>query len=220
MNVQAKYWYLKDFNLAKKIGMRKMMELCDLLEMKHYDKGEKIEYTNPKSVVFLKKGSVKIMDGVSNQIKYLAKSGNIFGQLYNSEELGTFKEFAIALDDVIVCFIEIEMMEELMSEHASLKNSVVKIQSFRIRKLERRLSDLVNKDSTTRIREFLISFAKENGEQKENGLESVNFLSHKDIAQLTNTSRQTVNNVLTQLRKKGEIEYSRKSILIKPIFFN
>jgi len=215
MDVKAKYWYLKDFNFAKKIGMKKMMEMCRVLQMEYFNRGMKIEYDNLKSVIFLKKGTVKILDGTSNRVKYLVRRGNIFGRLDSTEDFGIFEEYAIALEDVIVCFIEIDMMEKLMLEHAALKNSVVKIQSFRIRKLERRLADLVNKDSTTRIKKFLISYVNENGEQKENTIETPNYLNHKDIAQLTNTSRQTVNNVLTQLRKTGEIEYNRKSISLK-----
>jgi len=40
-------------------------------------------------------------------------------------------------------------------------------------------------------------------------------LSHKDIANLTNTSRQTVSNVLSKLRMNGTIQYNSKEIRIE-----
>ncbi|MGK0385898.1 MAG: CRP/FNR family cyclic AMP-dependent transcriptional regulator [Patiriisocius sp.] len=46
-------------------------------------------------------------------------------------------------------------MEELMSTHKSLKNGILKVYGLRIKKLERRLHDLVYKESPTRIKEFI-----------------------------------------------------------------
>ena len=46
-------------------------------------------------------------------------------------------------------------MDELMEKHKSLKNGILKIYGLRIQKLERRLHDLLYKDSSTRIREFI-----------------------------------------------------------------
>ena len=39
-----------------------------------------------------------------------------------------------------------------------------------------------------------------------------NLLSHKDIANLANTSRQTVNNVMSTMRREGELDYNAKFI--------
>ena len=93
-------------------------------------------------------------------------------------------------------------MEKLMQEHKSLKNGVLKIYGFRIKKLEPRPNDLIYKDSKTRITEFITDYINGFGEKNDNGKLVVNNLSsHKDIVNLTNTSRQRVNNVLSTLRK-------------------
>jgi CRP/FNR family transcriptional regulator len=99
-------------------------------------------------------------------------------------------------------------MEALMEKHKSLKNGVLKVYGFRIKKLERRLHDLLYKDSPTRIKEFIAVYLAEFGETNEAGkLVAKNLLSHKEIANLTNTSRQTVSNVLSKMRKDGLIDY-------------
>ena len=191
-----------------------MMKLCDLLEMDHVDKGSIIEIgaRDKKCIFFLKNGSVKIMDSENDIVKYVVKKGNIFGELSIYDKDNSSKEVALALEDVVICYIESDMMEGLMEEYKSLKNGLLKIYGLRIRKLEIRLQDLLYKDSKTRISEFIKAFIEEFGEIENDRIVAKNLLSHKDIANLTNTSRQTVNNVLSIMRKDKVIDYDSKCL--------
>jgi len=213
----TKYWFLEGFNLFKKLGTLNMMKICEILEMDTIEKGKsiKLNYTHKNNVFFLKKGSVKIVDTTNDTAKYIVKRGNIFGELalYNKEAAA--EEIAYALEDCLICYIESEKMEELMEKHESLKNGILKIYGLRIKKLERRLHDLLYKDSGTRIKEFITDYIEEFGEaNKEGKLVAKSLLSHKEIANLTNTSRQTVSNTLSLLRKQKLIDYSSKQISI------
>ncbi len=146
------------------------------------------------------------------------KRGNIFGELalYNKE--AAIEEVAYALEDCIICYIESEQMNRLMEKHKSLKNGVLKVYGLRIKKLERRLHDLLYKDSATRIQEFIFDYVEELAEEDETGkFVAKNLLTHKEIANLTNTSRQTVSNVLSILRKKGIINYNIESISVNRV---
>jgi len=105
----------------------------------------------------------------------------------------------------------------MMQKHKSLKNGLFKIYGIRIHKLERRLQDLLYKDSNQRIKEFVIDYAKEFGEATDDIYTVNNLLSQKDIANLTNTSRQTVSNVLSTLRKDGIIDYNSKQLIVKKV---
>lgn len=188
-----------------------MMRICEILEMDNIEKGEAIELNDEHkdSVFFLKKGSVKIVNTTNNTVKYVVKRGNIFGELALYDKKAATEEVAYALEDCVICYIESEQMEELMEKHKSLKNGVLKIYGLRIQKLERRLHDLLYKDSATRIREFISDYLEDFGEVNEDGkLIAKNLLSHKEIANLTNTSRQTVSNVLSTMRKEGVIDYN------------
>lgn len=213
----TKYWFLEGFNLFKKLGTLNMMRICEILEMENIDKGAVIKFHNndKKSIFFLKKGSVKIVNNVNDTVKYVVKRGNIFGELALYDKKAASEEVAYALEDCVICYIESEHMESLMQKHSSLKNGVLKVYGIRIKKLERRLHDLLYKDSPTRIKEFIADFLDEFGEVNVDGkLVAKNLLSHKDIANLTNTSRQTVSNVLSIMRKNNEIDYNVKFISI------
>ncbi len=188
--------------------------MCEILEMDNIDKGTTIELLNKdeKSIFFLKKGTIKIVDSPNDTVKYIVKKGNIFGELSLYDKEAAAEERAVALEDCIICYIEADRMEKIMEKHKSLKNGVLKVYGLRIKKLERRLRDLLYKDSTSRIKEFITDYIKEFGESENDRIVAKNLLSHKDISHLTNTSRQTVSNVMSTLRKQNIINYDSQFI--------
>ncbi|WP_299148533.1 Crp/Fnr family transcriptional regulator [uncultured Dokdonia sp.] len=211
MKVITKYWFLEGFNLFKKLGILNMMKICEILEMDNIEKGKRIELKDEykDSVFFLKRGSVKIVDSNSGTVKYIVKRGNVFGELALYDEEAAIEEVAYALENCVICYIESKQMESLIEKHKSLKNGLLKVYGLRIQKLERRLNDLLFKDSATRIKEFVSDYLEDFGEDDKTGkIIAKNLLSHKDIANLTNTSRQTVSNVMSNMRKEGVIDYN------------
>lgn len=212
-----KYWFLEEsFNMMKRVGMRDMMNLCELLVMKTYRKGSDIheQFDDDHLIYFVKKGHVKI--GVKEDeefsLKYVLGKGNIFGEskITMGEESTPYT--AVAMSECIICFIEVARMEELMEQYPRLHNSVLKLAGLKFKKIERRLDDILYKDAETRIKDFLFDFVKENGTSVDGSIIAKNIFSHSEIAKLTSTSRQTVNNVISVLRKSNQLDYDRKEI--------
>ncbi len=85
---------------------------------------------------------------------------------------------------------------------------------MRIKKPTHRLDQLLYKDSETRIFDFMKEYVKEFGASKWDYWEAKNLLTHKDIADLTSTSRQTVSNFMSKLRKAGKLYYDSKVIRV------
>lgn len=210
----TKYWFLVDFNLFQKVGMKAMMEISEELVMHRYPKGTRIELacSDKQSVFFLKKGSVKIVSSSSEMVKFILGPGNVFGELGLYEHDGAVDEAAHTLEESVVCIFSAEQMNAMIEKHKSLKNKILKVYGLRYRRLERRLEDLVNKDSTTRIEEYIYEYITSFGKLVNGRLEAKRLLSHTDIAHLTSTSRQTVNNVLVKLRQEGSLDYNTKII--------
>lgn len=188
------------------------MELLEELFMQHYPKGAQIKLDSNKgqSVFFLKKGSVKIVNSDNGMVKFVLGAGNIFGELGLCHKPETVTELAYTLEESVVCVFTTEQMKRFMGKHKSLKNAVLKIYGFRLERLERKLEDLVFKDSPTRIEEFIREHIRAFGTLVDGRLKAKKLLSHKDIAHLTNTSRQTVNNVMVRMRREGIIDYDSK----------
>ncbi len=214
----TKFWFLKDFNLFKKMGKKSLMDMCHLLEMRHVKKGEVLHLKgiNKKVVYFVKSGIIKIVREDTEHIISVINMGNIFGELsiYEDEDNDAHGEKAIVLENGVVCLIETTEMKLMLEKHSTLKNELLKLQGLRIRKLQRNLEDLLYKNSDTRIREYILNYINKYGQEKDGLVKAKNLLSHKDIAQLTSTSRQTVSNTLSKLRKEGVIDYNSKEIFI------
>ena len=104
-----------------------------------------------------------------------------------------------------------------MADDKELSLKIYKLIGLKIRRLERKIELLVFKDARTRIIEFLKEAAAWKG--KKVGFETMipTKLTHKDIANLTGTSRQTVTTILNELKENNLINFDRRKILIRDL---
>ncbi|MFC2113561.1 Crp/Fnr family transcriptional regulator, partial [Bacteroidota bacterium] len=105
----------------------------------------------------------------------------------------------------------------LMKEDLNFALKINKLIGLRIRKLERRVDALVFKDVRTRMIEFIREFAQEKGEADGAAYQINHYLTHKDIADLIGTTRQTVTTLLNELRNEGKIDFERRSMFVPDI---
>lgn len=214
-----KYWYLEKFDVTTKLSKDEIIQMDKAMIIKKVDKNTIVTFPEMQDnyVYFLKEGIIKIVhvsEEGNEMIKYLITSGNIFGEMALLENQENPNDYAIAVNDCVVCFMETSVLKMMMESNPKMATYVRKLVGLRLRKIERRLESIIFKDAPTRVREFLIDFAKEYGKLKEDGLYIKNFLTHDDIAKITATSRQTVTSVLNDLRSKGVFEYNSKELMI------
>jgi CRP/FNR family cyclic AMP-dependent transcriptional regulator len=130
----------------------------------------------------------------------------------------TRRDFAQVMDEnTSICPLSIEELKGLMFENKELSFKILKLVGLRLMKLERKLESLVFKDARTRVIDFLRDTASWKG--KKVGFETMipTKLTHKDIAALTGTSRQTVTTILNELKEKNLITFDRRRILIRDL---
>lgn len=200
------------------MGNKNLLKMSRLLEMIHVKKGQELHLNqkNKKVVYFVKTGMIKIVNKEKGHTISVLNMGNIFGELsiYHDEQGDEHGEKAIVLENGVVCLIATEQMKMLIERHKNLKNELIKLQGLKIRRLQRNLEDLLYKNSETRIKEYILNYVHKYGQPKEGVMIAKNLLSHKDIAQLTSTSRQTVSNTLSKLRREVLIDYNSNEIFI------
>lgn len=222
MTEESNIWYLENVDLFKFICPTKMGK-ADMSELvMTFKKGEFIYFPDQpsKEVFLLEKGRVKIgsySEEGKEIIKAILQPGEIFGELaLVGEERRT--DFAMAMEDeTTVCHMPLDEMRQVMYEDINLSLKITKLIGLRLQKMERRLESLVFKDARTRIVEFIKDLAEERGSKV--GTETLvkNFLTHKEIANLTGTSRQTVTSVLNELRDQNLIYFDRKRLLVRDL---
>jgi len=186
-----------------------------------FKKDQFIYFPNERAthIYMIVNGRVKIghyLDDGKEVTTSILSTGEIFGELALAGE-DERRDFAQAMDQVTICPLSLDDLKELMKENKELSFKLLKLVGLRLMKLERKLELLVFKDARTRIIEFLKDSASWKG--KKVGFETMipTKLTHKDIAALTGTSRQTVTTILNELKDKNLINFDRRKILIRDI---
>jgi len=216
----TKIWYFEEVDLYKLFCPHRYPHLKETHKF-HYFKKDQFIYLQEdfsQNIFLIANGRVKIgnysLDG-KEIIKAILTQGEVFGEMALTGETRR-NDFAQAMDDdTSICPLTIEDMRDLMAENKALNFKIIKLIGLRLKKMERRIESLLFKDARTRIIEFLRDSAEEKG--KKVGFEILikNNLTHKDIANLTGTSRQTVTTILNELKDKNIINFDRRRILIR-----
>jgi CRP/FNR family transcriptional regulator, cyclic AMP receptor protein len=221
MNNTSALWYFESVNLYNILCPHKVKTMADKHAYNGYKKDEFIYFPEEQAthIYMIVSGRVRIgnyqEDGKEIVTAILA-TGEIFGELAMAGE-DKRKDFAQAMEATTICPLSITELAELMKEDKELSFKILKLIGLRLMKLERKLELLVFKDARTRIIEFLKDAAAWKG--KRVGFETMipTRLTHKDIASLTGTSRQTVTTILNELKEKNLINFDRKKILIRDL---
>lgn len=222
MSSPAALWYFESVNLYQILCPHKVKAMAGRHQFLNFKKDEFIYFPEETAnfIYMISSGRVRIghyLDDGKEVINSILTTGEIFGELALAGEEKR-KDFAQAMDaNTIICPLGIEQLKSLMYENRELSFKLLKLIGFRLMKLERKLELLVFKDARTRIIEFLKDAASWKG--KKVGFETMiaTKLTHKDIASLTGTSRQTVTTILNELKEQNLINFDRKKILIRDL---
>lgn len=188
----------------------------------HYKRDSYIYFPHDKAdtIYMIAQGRVKIghyLDDGKEVVSSILTTGEIFGELALAGE-ETRRHFAQVMDDnTTICPLSIGELKQLMYGDRELSFKILKLVGLRLMKLERKLESLVFKDARSRVIDFLKDAASWKG--KKVGYETMiqTKLTHKDIAALTGTSRQTVTTILNELKDKNLINFDRRRILIRDL---
>jgi CRP-like cAMP-binding protein len=221
MEKKSDVWYLEETNMYKWLCPHRIAEYKDAHKMYDYKKGDYIYMKDdPSSYIYLVvKGKIKILDNTEDgeeYVKAILAKGDVFGEMVMAGEERR-KDYARAVVDTTVCPFAIENIDELLRNNRNLSIRLYKILGLRIKKLERKVTNLVFKDARARIIDLITEMAEEQGKKVGSETMITNYLTHKDIATLTGTSRQTVTTILNDLKAENQINFNRRQILIRDL---
>lgn len=221
MTNTAALWYFESVNLYTILCPHKVRKMGEKHEFLTYKRDQFIYMPEDAAthIYMVVNGRVKIghyLENGDEVISAILTKGEIFGELAMAGEEKR-RDFAQAMEEVTICPLTTSELKDLMVEDKELSFKILKLIGLRIMKLERKLELLVFKDARTRIIEFLKDAAAWKGTKV--GFETMiqTRLTHKDIASLTGTSRQTVTTILNDLKEKNLINFNRKQILIRDL---
>lgn len=220
MNTAA-LWYFESVNLYQILCPHKVKTMAEKHTYLNFKRDQFIYFPAEQAthIYMIVNGRVRIghyQETGTEVITSILTTGEIFGELALAGE-EVRKDFAQAMENTTICPLSLDELKALMKDNKELSFKLLKLIGLRLMKLERKLELLVFKDSRTRIIEFLKDTAAWKG--KKVGYETMipTRLTHKDIAALTGTSRQTVTTILNELKEKNLINFDRRQILIRDL---
>jgi len=164
---------------------------------------------------FVKEGYIRIGyidDSGKEVIKEIIQKGELFGQI-TLEKDSLNGEFAQAYKSgVSLCAFSIEDFQKLLHKKPALALKYSKQVGAKLRHIENRLINLLNKDVKTRLIHFFWQLAQKQAVPASNTICIPNYLTHEDIANLIGSSRQTVTTLVNELAAEGLINYNRNEI--------
>jgi CRP-like cAMP-binding protein len=181
-----------------------------------YEVGCKQEY-----VYLVDKGSIKL--GVlascgKTLTKDIAYDNEIFGENIFAN-VNTSKEFAESMMETRLYKIPVDAFRAVVIQNHEFAAQIMNVIVTKLQNLEERLQNFVFRKAKERIVDFIYRTGLRKGIKiGVNECLIDHGMSHKEIAYLTDTSRQTVARILNELKKENYIHYgSRKSskILIR-----
>ncbi len=217
---EQSFWYLENIDLRQFFCPTSLEQRND---KRHFTFGANHYVYLPQEpaqyIYLIHQGRIKI-GTYSEEGKEITKAflgpGEVFGELA-LVGLENRRDFAFAMEATQVCLLEKADMRQLLRERSELQQFFMKMIGQRTLQLEQRLEDLVFKSSKRRILEFLVELTQTQGRPVGQEVEVRQMLTHQEIADLTATSRQTVNGVMNELRDLGIISFNRQRMLLRAV---
>ena len=218
MSTNEKAILIRNYNLWSHLSDDEYEELNIVHNFIEKAKDEYVyfEAFHHNKLYFIKEGFIRI--GYINEegvevIREIIQKGEIFGQI-TLERNNLNGEFAKAYkSDVSLCAFTIDDFQSLLRKKPELALKFSRQVGHKLRVVENRLVNLLNKDVKTRLLHFLWQLIQTNhGENTDDGFRIANYLTHEDIAHLIGSSRQTVTTLLNDLANEGILTYNRQLI--------
>lgn len=212
-----KVWYLRQTRLFDRLSEVDLRRLAQISEMHEYLRGQVIVSPNydPDRIYFVKMGRVKISTYSPNgkeQILALLEPGDLFGELAQTEPLGAVR--IEAFSQSIVCTIHRTSFEDIIKKTPEVALQVIRVLARRLRAAEKEIEDLALRDVPGRVASLLLRVGEEYGERDDRGIRLAFRLTHKDLAHMVGSTRETVTTILSRFRDDGLIAVEHKTVII------
>ena len=225
LNTSSKYLLLNNLDVLSSLSQEEKKDLSEVVEIKNFKKNEYIYQTNDEitKVCLVEKGAVFI-GRLTNLNKPILKDIIYPNALFGENVFvpsNHRSDFAQALKESRVFLIPITHFEYLFKQNRAFSFQVTSSMINKLENLESRIQNFVFLKAKERIGSFLHKSASRSGIKI--GLDEILInlgLSHKELAYITDTSRQIVARVLGILKKENIIHFSERKpgkILIRDI---
>ena len=207
---------VRQFSSLKHLTKEELLRVSACKTSKIIKKGDFLfeEGEHINGVFCIKDGVCKVSkmsENGKNQIINLINHGNIIGERsLISNEVSNLS--AIALNDMTVCFIPNDEIMRDLQMNTAFSLDVLKTMANSLKSADNLIVDMAQKSVKQRLAESLLNLKEKFGTSSQGVIDI--HLSREDIANIIGTATESAIRLLSELKKKGIIEFKGKDIAI------
>ena len=187
----------------------------------HLNRGQILYTPQEKSeaLFMLKKGRVRIYrvgpDGREFTLAVVG-AGMVFGEMsLTAQRLEN--AYAEAMEPVVICKMRRDDLERLVMDKPQVGLKVMSVLSERLSLAEDLMEDLVLKEVPARLASFILRLIESEGVVTSEGYKVPTRYTHRQVATMIGSKRETVTKAFTLLQQAGAVELKWRRIHVKDI---
>lgn len=210
--------YLQKCVLFSGLPDEQLSEISSLLLERSYQKGRFIfmEGEPGEALYLLKSGFIKLtkrLEDGREHILHFVNPGDVFAEVVLFDG-GTYPATAEVQEDCVVGVLRNQDIERLLNQHPAMAVSMLRIMSRRLRTAQEKVMNLALHDTARRLAFALLKMSDEHGLKKSQGTLINLNLTNQELANLTGSSRETINRMLNSFKRAGAIDVDRQQIVV------
>ncbi|AOT72518.1 Crp/Fnr family transcriptional regulator [Geosporobacter ferrireducens] len=209
---------MKDMDLFQPLNDMEKQKILKLAQGKNYLKDEIVFSEGEKSdtIYLIRSGRIllfKVSEDGKKIILDILEEGDIIGENTIFDDLcHTFS--AKAIEDAFVCRCFKSDFSNLLS-NPDISIKIIKSLTDKLNNYTDTMVTMAFCDVKNRVLTMLMRLGKKYGSNTPEGIKLDIYLSHEDIAHLTNASRVMVTNTIKALKAEGKILVHKRHYIIK-----
>jgi len=217
---EEKLRLLSMVDILEPLTSEEVKELSRRVPDTHFQRGQ-ILYTPQETsevLLMLKKGRVRIYrvspDGREFTLTVVG-AGTVFGEMpLTAQRLEN--AYAEAMEPV-VCKMRRPDFERLVMDKPQVGLKVMSVLSERLLLAEDRMEDIALKEVPTRLASFILQLIESEGVVTREGYKVPAQYTHRQVATMIGSKRETVTKAFTLLQQAGAVELKRRRIHVKNV---
>jgi len=173
----------------------------------------------PDAIYLIESGKIKVVqlspDG-TEKILGLYQERDLFGEVCICE-VAKRDDQAIALEPATVTSFSVKVVLELVAQKPELALKLLMVFCARLVECHEDVNALAFYEVRERLAKELLRLCRSPASQQENGgVQLAVSLTHQELAQLVNTTRETATAIMNEFRRHELVDYGRGEILVFP----
>ena len=172
-----------------------------------------------EALFMLKRGRVRIYKVTPEGWEFtlaVVEAGTMFGEMALTAQR-MWEAYAEAMEPSDICILQNTELERIVRGNPEVGIKLIRILSERLRLCETRLEDITLKNVPARLASLILQLAASEGIMTPKGPRIPTHYTHRRIAMMIGSSRESVTRAFTKLQRDGAVELRHRHIFVKDI---